>query len=641
MAISIGDAILKLGIDSSDLDKGLSGLRGKIEQHKKAIGVTLLGISTAVIAGAIASVKAYADMGSAVYDMSKRTGLGTEAISELKYAAEQSGASLGGLEVSIRRMSSVIVDAGKGTNASSEALKRLGITALDLKGMKPEDQFMKIAMALASVEDPTLKSAIAVDIFGRSGTDLLPLLAEGADGISKLRQEARDMGIVFSEEAAASADKLGDAFNKLNNQITGLKFTVAAELLPSIEYMIPLLTDWAKALGPILENTLNWNAAYDEQVAIQGAWQSVMLQRRRALDGLTNDYGKAIDALESMLREQGLWNEQANKTVASLRAEADAHRKVTEAVIEKNTIIAISKQLVDGAIVSTNLYTLAEVEAAKAAGLLIETLPTAADAVREFEQATKDADKAIKNANESFMGMMDRIKYTGTEAAKFGITMFDIYDAMDAQGFLIDEIREKWNLWGDDIGSIEGALKFLGLTAKEVNEILKGIQEGRVTVGRERTGGPPGQEEALEKMMARTPEETASLEAALKAAEDEYAALKASYAASSYEQQMSSAWNAPFEAAAKKITDANRRLQGVPGYQYGGIIPEPTLLYGLRSMRPYAVAGEAGIEHVVPDRGGGGFKVADLRIYLDGRILAEKLGVSLVDIIRLKTGVRI
>ncbi len=74
----------------------------------------------------------------------------------------------------------------------------------------------------------------------------------------------------------------------------------------------------------------------------------------------------------------------------------------------------------------------------------------------------------------------------------------------------------------------------------------------------------------------------------------------------------------------------------VTGYQHGGLITEPTLLYGLKSMRPYAVAGEAGIERVTP----GGYQTANIIIQLDGHILARALGQPLVDEIRIKTGMR-
>jgi len=72
----------------------------------------------------------------------------------------------------------------------------------------------------------------------------------------------------------------------------------------------------------------------------------------------------------------------------------------------------------------------------------------------------------------------------------------------------------------------------------------------------------------------------------------------------------------------------------------GGIISEPTLLYGLRSMRPYAVAGESGREVVSP-MGGGGYGTADIRIYLGDERLVDILGQKLTDRIRVRQGLRL
>ncbi len=73
---------------------------------------------------------------------------------------------------------------------------------------------------------------------------------------------------------------------------------------------------------------------------------------------------------------------------------------------------------------------------------------------------------------------------------------------------------------------------------------------------------------------------------------------------------------------------------------HGGVIPEPSLLVGLRSMRPYAVAGEAGREFVVPEGKGGGFRTANIRFYMDGRMITSVVGVRLVEEIRLRQAVR-
>jgi len=62
-------------------------------------------------------------------------------------------------------------------------------------------------------------------------------------------------------------------------------------------------------------------------------------------------------------------------------------------------------------------------------------------------------------------------------------------------------------------------------------------------------------------------------------------------------------------------------------------------LTSLRTMRPYAVAGEAGIEHVGRGPGEGGYRTANIYLILDGRVLAQALGEPLVEEIRVETGV--
>src|SRR3990167_1896059 len=207
MAETLAELLVKISADTESLKTSLKGAERELEKHKgfidrhsKAIAVAITGSIAAAGAFAVASVKMYANLGSEIHDMSIKTGLGAESLSELRYAAEQSGSSLSGLEVSVRRMAGAITDANDGLETSKRAFDRIGISTQDLAGLKPEEQFMKIATGIASMEDSTLRAATAQDIFGRSGTELLPLFAEGADGIAKLRREAHDLGLVFSPE---------------------------------------------------------------------------------------------------------------------------------------------------------------------------------------------------------------------------------------------------------------------------------------------------------------------------------------------------------------------------------------------------------------------------------------------------------
>ena len=183
---------------------------------------------------AAGAVLQFGRLGDEVQKMSIRTGFSTESLSELRFAMEQAGTSIQGFEVGVRRMSGFIEDAKDGLATSTDAMDKLGVSVDDLKGQSPEEAFFTLANAMAGVEDE--------DIFGRSGTQLLPLLAEGADGIEKLRQEARDLGIVMDQETANKAAKMQDAINSAKQSVNGLAISVGSTLAPAITILATLLS---------------------------------------------------------------------------------------------------------------------------------------------------------------------------------------------------------------------------------------------------------------------------------------------------------------------------------------------------------------------------------------------------------------
>ena len=95
-----------------------------------------------------------------------------------------------GFENGIKRMSGFVEDAKDGLKTSTDALDKLGISVEDLQGLSPEESFRMLSSAIADLPDEVQKAALAQDVFGRSGTRLLPLLKEGSEGIAALRQEA-------------------------------------------------------------------------------------------------------------------------------------------------------------------------------------------------------------------------------------------------------------------------------------------------------------------------------------------------------------------------------------------------------------------------------------------------------------------
>ena len=241
------EVVINVNADVAKAKAGLAGIADKM----KAVGRSAT-IAGGIITGlGVASVTQFAKMGDEVQKMALRTGFSTEALSELRVAADLSGSSLKGMETGIRRMSKVIVDAKDGLAESKDALDRMGVSVDDLMGKRPEEQFEILTMALADMSDKTEQVATAQEVFGRAGTALLPMLAGGAEGLEAMKQKAHEMGVVFDQEAADKAARLSDSLTTLKGSFQGVMLAIA-------EQLAPVVTDVAEKMGTAISKISAW-----------------------------------------------------------------------------------------------------------------------------------------------------------------------------------------------------------------------------------------------------------------------------------------------------------------------------------------------------------------------------------------------
>ena len=253
----IGEFVAKIGASTGGFNKGVTTAESKMgkftksfAKHRKAIMIGGAAMGAAIVAGMADAVKAFTKAGDEVQKMSLRTGFATDTLSEFKHAAEISGTSLNSLEKAVKRMQMQVLDANRGLKESIDNFKDMGISLDDLKDQSPEEQFKIMTEALAGVEDESMRAALASKVFGRAGTELLPMLANGAEGLANLRQEAHDLGIVFDQEAANKAASFTDTMHRMKEATDGLKFTLADELLPVFE---PIVMGFTKLITKVGE----------------------------------------------------------------------------------------------------------------------------------------------------------------------------------------------------------------------------------------------------------------------------------------------------------------------------------------------------------------------------------------------------
>ena len=263
---AVGSLFIELRADSSKFDKELQASRKKMA----ALGTAAVAAGAAIAGVMIKAAMDTAKLGDEMQKASIRTGMSTESLSALRFAAEQSGASFESLTKGMRTLARNASEAAQGTLTQKDAFDALGISATDASGeLRPvQDILLDAAGKFAALENDTLAAALAQDIFGKSGVDLLPLLKSGTAGIEELTAEAADLGIVFSQVAADDSAALMDAQNRLGKSFEGLKTTIGVQLMPAITKLMDM---FSTGIGRIQDFAAEHPRAIDAVMALAGA----------------------------------------------------------------------------------------------------------------------------------------------------------------------------------------------------------------------------------------------------------------------------------------------------------------------------------------------------------------------------------
>lgn len=253
-AIEAAKAFVRIYADDSLLRRTLQGAVGQMQSFAAKVGKIgggLAGISAAGLAPLTAAVFKFAASGSEIDDAAQRTGASAEALSQLKYAAEQSGTSLQTVEKGMRKLSQTVTSSADGSKEAAKSLAVIGLSAKKLKGLTPDQQFLAVAQALSQVTDPGKRAARAMEILGKSGAELLPLMNDGADGIKTLMQQADSLGLTITGDQAKAAAEFDDLWHSITTTVMAAAVQIGAALAPTI-------SDLMKRVVPLVGTIVNW-----------------------------------------------------------------------------------------------------------------------------------------------------------------------------------------------------------------------------------------------------------------------------------------------------------------------------------------------------------------------------------------------
>lgn len=207
----------------------------------KAAGVMLAAGATA----AAAMVKSAIDAQDELSKLSRSTGVSVEALSELQYVAKMSGVD--DLGQSLNKLNKSIGDAATGSKEQIDAFSALGVSVVDSNGKlrDTESVLNDVADAFAKYADGPAKASIAMNLFGKSGADLISFLDDGSEGLRKGREEAAKFGLTVRNDAAKSAEQFNDDLSRLQSVTTGVANQVAQGLTPTLSDLTDQMVAWA------------------------------------------------------------------------------------------------------------------------------------------------------------------------------------------------------------------------------------------------------------------------------------------------------------------------------------------------------------------------------------------------------------
>jgi hypothetical protein len=215
---------------SSGVANVLKGLGGAA-----AAGIAALGLAAAgAVAGLTAATKSAGEYAENVQLAASKTHLTTQAIQEMQYASKITGVEFETISGSLTKLTRSIGQAQQGTATQVEAFAALGVSTTDASGNLRDSTavFEDVLAALGRMDNPTQRDVYAMQLLGRSATELNPLIDGSAGSLSELAAQARNAGAVLSDEMLTKLAAADDAFDGLSAGVDAAKNALGLTLMP-------------------------------------------------------------------------------------------------------------------------------------------------------------------------------------------------------------------------------------------------------------------------------------------------------------------------------------------------------------------------------------------------------------------------
>lgn len=264
MSDSFGKARIEIGADTSQAEKDLS--KAAKDQMPKKGEEMAKGLNSGfeqalnfknLLIGAVtgATVMYFRNLANEIDRFAKdaqRLGIAADTLSEMAYAAQLSGVCLGELNAGVRILARNMNEANTGATAMQDAFKRVGIEYKNADGSLRDvnEVIGDLAERFKEMPDGALKTATAMELLGRSGSQLIPYFNSGREGVKGMREEANLFGVTVTRALGKNVEQFNDNITRFQTIIKGAAYTIMDSMVPALNTVGAAFLEFYRANAP-------------------------------------------------------------------------------------------------------------------------------------------------------------------------------------------------------------------------------------------------------------------------------------------------------------------------------------------------------------------------------------------------------
>lgn len=245
---SVLSLVGRLSLDKTGFDSAMTAAGRRVHEFGHTISHHLAAAfgTAAIIEFTLKLVEAARKLG----DISEKTGVSVEELQKLEFAGRAAGVGIDEIAVAFRHLSKSRLEAMENPKSKpGQVFSALGIDKINLQALNLEQTMRNVADAFKNLDFGAAEMAMATELLGRAGSDLLPMFKSG---LKESGEEAKRLGAILDDDVVASLKRAGDEVDQLQMRLRGPLATSIGWVANQVKSLYDLVDMFAGGWGAFI-----------------------------------------------------------------------------------------------------------------------------------------------------------------------------------------------------------------------------------------------------------------------------------------------------------------------------------------------------------------------------------------------------